>query len=172
MAESPTVHGDPTRIAAGVITGIGFLGGGAILKLGRNIRGLTTSAIIFTTSAMGMAFGAGLYFPTLITFFIVMFILFTMDKLEKKFFPATRTKVVIIQILVNDSKLDFTDTFLSIMKKYGFIVHDINSNFLPKENQMQLSYTVKTPDKIDAVKIAKEFSEVTKDLLSFSIIDK
>ena len=51
MAEFPVVKGDPTRIAAGVITGIGFLGGGAILKQGLNIRGLTTAAIIFSTSA-------------------------------------------------------------------------------------------------------------------------
>ena len=65
MAETPAVEGDPTRIAAGVITGIGFLGGGAILKLGLNIRGLTTAAIIFMTSALGMSFGAGLYFPTI-----------------------------------------------------------------------------------------------------------
>ncbi|MBP5519067.1 MAG: MgtC/SapB family protein [Treponema sp.] len=172
MAESPAVKGDPTRIAAGVITGIGFLGGGAILKLGLNIRGLTTAAIIFTTSAIGMAFGAGLYIPTLIIFFIVIITLFTMDKLEKKFFPAAKTKVVILQLLISNSKTDFQESFLNIMKKHGFIVHDTNSQFLPKENQLQISYTVKTPDKLDTVKIAQEFSEVSKDLLSFSIMDK
>ena len=145
LAETPAVSGDPTRIAAGVITGIGFLGGGAILKLGLNIRGLTTAAIIFMTSAIGMSFGAGLYFPTIITFFIILLILLTMDKLEKKIFPAAKTKSVIIQVSTADSDFDFQDTFVDIMKEYGFIVHDANPQFHPKDNILQLSYTVKTP---------------------------
>lgn len=56
MAESFNVTGDPTRIAAGVASGIGFIGGGAIMRYGLNIRGLTTAAIIFTASAVGLAF--------------------------------------------------------------------------------------------------------------------
>ena len=172
MAEMPAVKGDPTRIAAGVITGIGFLGGGAILKLGLNIRGLTTAAIIFMTSAIGMSFGAGLYVPTIITFFIILIILLTMDKLEKKIFPAAKTKSVIIQVSTSDSDFDFQNTFTEIMKSYGFIVHDVNPQYHPKDNIMQLSYTVKTPDKLDAVKIAKEFSEKNRNLISFTIIDK
>ena len=54
---SPTV--DPTRIAAQVVSGIGFLGAGAILKYGTSIRGLTTAASLWTTAAIGMAAGAG-----------------------------------------------------------------------------------------------------------------
>lgn len=172
MAETPSVSGDPTRIAAGVITGIGFLGGGAILKLGLNIRGLTTAAIIFMTSAIGMSFGAGLYFPTAITFAIILLILLTMDKVEKKIFPAAKTKSVIIQVSTVNSNFDFQEKFAEIMKNYGFIVHDVNPQFHPKDNIMQLSYTVKTPDKLDAVKIAKEFCDKAENLISFTIIDK
>lgn len=172
MAESPLVKGDPTRIAAGVITGIGFLGGGAILKLGLNIRGLTTAAIIFMTSALGMSFGAGLYIPTLITFVIILLILLTMDKVEKKIFPAAKTKSVIIQVSTVNSDFNFQEKFADIMKEYGFIVHDVNPQFHPKDNIMQLTYTVKTPDKLSAVKIAKEFSDKAENLISFTIIDK
>lgn len=172
MAETKSVTGDPTRIAAGVITGIGFLGGGAILKLGLNIRGLTTAAIIFMTSAIGMSFGAGLYIPTIITFCIILLILLTMDKVEKKIFPAAKTKSVIIQVSTVDSDFDFQEQFTELMKNYGFIVHDVNPQFHPKDNIMQLSFTVKTPDKLDAVKIAKEFSEKNSNLISFTIIDK
>ena len=172
MAETPVVKGDPTRIAAGVITGIGFLGGGAILKLGLNIRGLTTAAIIFMTSALGMSFGAGLYVPTIITFFIILIILLTMNKLEKKFFPAARTKAVIIQLSASNPDVDYHKSFVEIMKKYDFVVHDVNPQFHPKDNTLQLSYTVKTPDKLNAVKMAKEFSEKVENLISFSIIDK
>ena len=124
------------------------------------------------TSAIGMSFGAGLYIPTIITVFIILIILLTMDKLEKKIFPAAKTKSVIIQVSTKDSDYKFQETFTDLMKEYGFIVHDVNPQFHPKDNIMQLSFTVKTPDKLNAVKIAKEFSEKNKDLISFTIIDK
>ena len=95
-----------------------------------------------------------------------------MDKLEKKFFPATRTKSVIIQLSTINSDFDFQSLFIEIMNKYDFIVLDVNTNYLPKENTMEISYTVKTPDKLDSIKISQDFSEKTKGLISFSIIDK
>src|SRR5512147_847711 len=52
---------DPTRIAAGAMTGVGFLGAGVILKMGVTIQGLTTAACIWIVSAIGLAIGAGLY---------------------------------------------------------------------------------------------------------------
>ena len=54
-----TVPTDPSRIAAQVVSGIGFLGAGAILKYGTSIRGLTTAASLWATAAIGMAAGAG-----------------------------------------------------------------------------------------------------------------
>jgi len=52
---------DPTRIAAQIVSGIGFLGGGAILLYGGTVRGLTTAASLWSVAAVGMAAGAGLY---------------------------------------------------------------------------------------------------------------
>lgn len=54
-------HTDPTRIAAQVVTGIGFLGAGSILRSGTSIKGLTTAAAIWVVAAMGMAAGFGYY---------------------------------------------------------------------------------------------------------------
>jgi putative Mg2+ transporter-C (MgtC) family protein len=56
---SPGEPADPTRIAAQIVTGIGFLGAGAILKYGTSIRGLTTAASLWSAAAIGMAAGAG-----------------------------------------------------------------------------------------------------------------
>jgi putative Mg2+ transporter-C (MgtC) family protein len=53
---------DPTRIAAQIIAGVGFLGAGAIIRQGRDVRGLTTAASLWVTSAIGMAVGAGYLF--------------------------------------------------------------------------------------------------------------
>jgi len=58
---NPNFPGDPGRIAAQIVTGIGFLGAGAIVKEGVNIRGLTTAACLWVAAAIGMACGAALY---------------------------------------------------------------------------------------------------------------
>lgn len=70
---SSVVRLDPTRIAAGAMTGVGFLGAGVILKTGVTVQGLTTAACIWIVSAIGLAVGAGQYlagiFGCVITFF-------------------------------------------------------------------------------------------------------
>ncbi len=57
---------DPTRLAQGIMTGIGFLGAGAIIKEGFSVRGLTTAASIWITAAIGILVGIGFYFPALL----------------------------------------------------------------------------------------------------------
>jgi putative Mg2+ transporter-C (MgtC) family protein len=54
---------DPTRLAQGVMTGVGFLGAGVIFKEGVNVQGLTTAASVWATAAIGLLFGLGAYFP-------------------------------------------------------------------------------------------------------------
>jgi putative Mg2+ transporter-C (MgtC) family protein len=63
---------DPTRIAAQIVTGIGFLGAGAILRQGLSVRGLTTAAGLWVAAAIGMAAGAGFYAAALIGTAIVL----------------------------------------------------------------------------------------------------
>ena len=63
QADAGTVRMDPTRMAQGIMTGIGFLGAGVIMKEGLSIRGLTTAASIWITAAIGILAGIGFYFP-------------------------------------------------------------------------------------------------------------
>jgi putative Mg2+ transporter-C (MgtC) family protein len=66
------VRADPTRIAAQIVTGIGFLGAGAIIREGLSVRGLTTAATLWVVAAIGMACGAGWYGPALVTTFFTI----------------------------------------------------------------------------------------------------
>jgi putative Mg2+ transporter-C (MgtC) family protein len=66
------VRADPTRIAAQIVTGIGFLGAGAIIRQGLSIRGLTTAATLWVVAAIGMATGAGYYGGAVITTAVVL----------------------------------------------------------------------------------------------------
>jgi len=63
MVPLETVRTDPTRMAQGIMTGIGFLGAGVIFKEGLTVRGLTTAASIWMTAAIGTLFGIGFYYP-------------------------------------------------------------------------------------------------------------
>ena len=70
------VRADPTRIAAQIVTGIGFLGAGAIIRQGFSVRGLTTAATLWVVAAIGLAVGAGYYSGALITTAVVLFSLY------------------------------------------------------------------------------------------------
>ena len=67
-----TVRTDPTRVAAQIVTGVGFLGAGAIIRQGFSIRGLTTAATLWVVAAVGLACGAGYYSGAVITTGVVL----------------------------------------------------------------------------------------------------
>jgi putative Mg2+ transporter-C (MgtC) family protein len=75
---------DPTRIAAQIVTGIGFLGAGAILKDGLSIRGLTTAASLWATAAIGLAAGAGQYVLATVGVAIVVFSLWPLSRVAER----------------------------------------------------------------------------------------
>ncbi len=75
----------PDRIAAQVVTGIGFLGGGAILRSGRNVHGMTTAATIWVNAAVGMAAGAGQFAVAIATTTITLVVLALLPPVETYF---------------------------------------------------------------------------------------
>ena len=81
---------DPTRIAAQVVTGIGFLGAGAIIRQGLSIRGLTTAASLWVVAAIGMASGAGYYSAAVITTVLVLVSLWPLRIVAFRLFERIR----------------------------------------------------------------------------------
>lgn len=73
---------DPTRIAAQIVSGIGFIGAGTILQYRGNIRGLTTAASLWAVAAIGMAAGAGLLWLALVGTFLILVVLALLDTVE------------------------------------------------------------------------------------------
>jgi putative Mg2+ transporter-C (MgtC) family protein len=89
---------DPTRIAAQVVSGIGFLGAGAIIRQGLSVRGLTTAATLWLVAAIGMACGAGYYTPALISTAVALITLGPLRivafKIVRRFRPQTERLLV------------------------------------------------------------------------------
>lgn len=81
----PNVTLDPSRVAAQVVSGIGFLGAGTILLRGEVVKGLTTAASLWAVAAIGLAAGGGLYVPAIATTVIVLAILAGMKPLEERY---------------------------------------------------------------------------------------
>ncbi len=79
------VRADPTRIAAQIVTGIGFLGAGAIIRQGLSVRGLTTAATLWVVAAIGLASGAGYYSVAVITTGLVLISLYPLRILAYRF---------------------------------------------------------------------------------------
>ncbi len=73
---------DPARIAAGVITGIGFLGAGTIMHSRSSVRGLTTAASLWVVAGLGLAVGSGLYFGAIVTTLLTIVTLMVIARLE------------------------------------------------------------------------------------------
>lgn len=88
------LDGDPTRIAAQVISGIGFLGAGAIIQMKGSVRGLTTAAGIWMVSALGMAVGCGMYLVGIIATALILFILVLLERIEHSVSLRSESRII------------------------------------------------------------------------------
>ena len=81
---------DPGRLAAGVITGIGFLGAGTIIRDREGVRGLTTAASLWLVAGIGLATGIGFYIASLVTTALALMVLFLLRFIERLFFDKSK----------------------------------------------------------------------------------
>lgn len=88
---------DPGRIAAGVITGIGFLGAGTIMHSRASIKGLTTAASLWVVAGIGLAVGSGLFFGSIITTILTMITLMVFGRFEQMMIRKSWFKTMIIE---------------------------------------------------------------------------
>lgn len=115
----PEANLDPTRIGAQVVSGIGFLGAGAILRSGFSVKGLTTAASLWVVACVGIACGIGFYSGAVLTTVLVLAVLTLLKLLEDRL--ARRSRHVELQIeaksgciVIGDIQRIFTDMACSI----------------------------------------------------------
>jgi len=115
------VRVDPARIAAGAITGVGFLGAGVIIKSGPSVLGLTTAACLWMVSTLGLALGGGLYLLSIAGFIVTYFSLLLVRKLEGKS-PSLYYKILSVTTKIKDINQELLDS----IEKTGCIITDID----------------------------------------------
>lgn len=142
---TPNVTLDPSRIAAQVVSGIGFIGAGTILFLKQGtIRGLTTAAGLWTVAAIGLATGSGLYFAAGATTVIALIILWALQPLEQLYIKKFRN--IILKIATIDDEKN-TDVYKDLLQKEGFKIRGFS---LEKKDHLHI-YQIA----IDSIEIAR-----------------
>ena len=137
---------DPTRIAAQIVSGIGFLGGGAILHQGLNIRGLNSAATVWTAAGIGMAIGCGMIDIAFIVVIVSVILMFSLEKFEQKYFPAEQIKH--LELIYKNDMINMK-LLNEELKNYGLIIINVDFSKELAEKQVRIIYTVKVPDDLD-----------------------
>ncbi|NQX71527.1 MgtC/SapB family protein [Paenibacillus alba] len=136
---------DPSRLAAQVISGIGFLGAGTIMFNGRSITGLTTAASLWVVAGIGLAVGAGFYYPAILVCFMVLISLWILNKVEHKYFNGKKVRVLKIQAADQPGTLGVITTLLGKqnvdIRKITLEEHEDPD----KPNQVQITFHVTIP---------------------------
>jgi len=96
FTSNKVVRIDPGRIAAGIVTGIGFLGAGVILQSGNIVRGLTTAACVWFVAGLGIAIGIGLYALAVEVTALALIVLFALKQLERYIHPDYYKTLIVI----------------------------------------------------------------------------
>jgi putative Mg2+ transporter-C (MgtC) family protein len=94
------IVGDPTRIAAQIVSGIGFIGGGAVLRHGASIRGLTTAASLWMMASIGMLIGIGSYQLAIVSTLFSFLVLFIVGALERTMFKKYLKRFTLLKIQI------------------------------------------------------------------------
>lgn len=133
--------GDPARVAAQVVSGVGFLGAGAILQNKGSIRGLTTAAGIWIVAALGLAIGVGLYLIAIITTAFILFTLVSLERYEHQVMSERSAKS--IQIVTKSLKVN-TAEMKQTFSHYNIIVHDVLLDYNYENQTAVITFDVLT----------------------------
>ncbi|MDD5270311.1 MAG: MgtC/SapB family protein [Candidatus Omnitrophica bacterium] len=131
---------DPGRIAAQVVSGIGFLGAGTIIRFKASVRGLTTAASLWTVAGIGLAVGAGLFVPAAATTAIVLAALFFLNRLEKVMIRKDWYKSLEIEAKSGTAELE---QIRGILLEYDVEIKDFDVKKSPCSDGVMLRIRVK-----------------------------
>jgi len=167
LADAPleTIRVDPTRMAQGIMTGIGFLGAGVIMKERNSIRGLTTSASIWVTASIGILIGMGFYVPALAATILAVGTLSIFRKLERRI-PTLQLGTLTVRTL-RKSKLQEND-ILKVVEQHKFSTSNRCYSAQDEGKYIEFTMAIHTREN-NAFKTLAEALIEMKDILDFSV---
>jgi putative Mg2+ transporter-C (MgtC) family protein len=167
MTEMPldTIRSDPTRMAQGIMTGIGFLGAGVIFKEGLSVRGLTTAASIWITASIGILIGIGFYFPAVVGAAITLAVLglfrYVENWLPSEFYAHHLLRFERARAIDEAAVRKLIGT-------HGFSVANLSSRLTGDGKFFEYRMTIRSRDKRAADKLSQHLRSLP-ELIEFNI---
>jgi putative Mg2+ transporter-C (MgtC) family protein len=144
---------DPTRMAQGIMTGIGFVGAGAIIKEGFTVRGLTTAASIWITAAIGILAGIGFYFAALIGTVLSLGTLSAFRWIEARL-PTETYAMFMVRFARNDAMTE--QALRGLVQAHGFSAHNFSYRLHGDADQVEYRMVLRTMDAANARALAEK----------------
>jgi putative Mg2+ transporter-C (MgtC) family protein len=146
---------DPTRMAQGIMTGIGFLGAGVIIKEGMSVRGLTTAASIWVTAAIGVLIGIGFFFAAGISTVLTLGVLSVFRWIERKMPIEFYAKLCVG--FVRDARLP-EEELRTVVREHGFVIANMNYSLAGAGKVFQYDMVIHSPVRENTKRLANAFA--------------
>lgn len=150
-------NGDPSRIAAQVVSGIGFLGAGAIIQMKGSVRGLTTAAGIWMVAALGMAVGVGMYLVSIAATLLILFILLQLERIEHRISLGSESRIVRIEV---DLIIDSIEPYRITLEKNHAVLTNYYLGCDYTTNTTRLNLMILARESVDFMHLFQELRKV------------
>ncbi|MGB9813551.1 MAG: MgtC/SapB family protein [Thermovenabulum sp.] len=147
---------DPSRIAAQVVSGIGFLGAGTIIRVGPTVKGLTTAASLWTVASIGLAIGCGFYSAAVIATIFTFITLISLTKIEVIFIKKRLLYNINLTIVDRPGQLGKIGTTLG---EFGISIRNVKMEVL-EEGKVYVNLTVRLPSNIKMEEVIMKLSSI------------
>ncbi|MGN0232096.1 MAG: MgtC/SapB family protein [Muribaculaceae bacterium] len=154
-------NGDPARIAAQVITGIGFLGAGAIIQMKGSVRGLTTAAGIWMAAAIGMSVGVGMYVIAIVSTLLILATLILFERYERRINLVRETKF--LRVVVSGGMPDIVP-YKQLLKRHHIHLMDEFADVDYRQDTATLSFVILLRDQCDYRELLDEIAAINNTL--------
>ncbi len=134
LGTQPIGAGDPTRVIQGIMTGIGFLGAGVIMKEGFTIRGLSSAASIWATAGIGIIIGLGFYGAAISATVVALVAMTALGRLEK---VLPHLSVLHLTLVYPCDRIPSTDEVRERLRSHGFEVIDWSFQYCEEKQEFQ-----------------------------------
>ena len=149
---------DPARLGAQIVSGIGFLGAGTIIRDGFNVRGLTTAASLWAVSAVGIAVGIGFYEGAVIATALIFVTLILLKKIEWNISKSKRHSILFIEA---DNIPGQITKISSVLDKYSIIIKKIDFVNGEEDTDMLIKLLVKLPGKLQTSTFINDLHKIS-----------
>lgn len=165
LVSTDAIRTDPTRMAQGIMTGIGFLGAGVIFKEGLTVRGLTTAASVWITASIGILVGIGFWYPALVGTIATLLILsaFRMieSRLPSEFYAHHHVR------FRRDAVMD-QDSVRRLVGRHGFNVANMHSRLIDGGQLVEYRMVMRSRDRTSAETLSSELLKLP-EVIEFRI---